>query len=283
MKNILNSIFNKKDRQDFKEFVVFVTSQPTGICLRNGIILLFRQYCDRHNKSEKFRRNSSMFSFLKKAQELFLADGTLVMLHRYAIAKYRFYRIRLDGEYMEEISLKDYLDLRDLHFLKKKSDSYQLKIDFMPFYDFSPSIRDTRAVGNGIRYLNRYMCSNIFSRPDEWNAKLFEFIQLHQHNGRQLLVNGALIKDLDTFYSKVEKMLDWLKHKKPEAPFSSVEARMKKEGFEVGWGNTVGRISETFQTLLDLINEPTDHLLEHFISRVPMPLISKIAIISPHG
>ena len=37
------------------------------------------------------------------------------------------------------------------------------------------------------------------------------------------------------------------------------------------------------QTLLDLINEPTDHLLEHFISRVPMPLISKIAIISPHG
>jgi sucrose synthase len=37
------------------------------------------------------------------------------------------------------------------------------------------------------------------------------------------------------------------------------------------------------QTLIDLVSEPTDQLLEHFISRVPMPLISKIAIISPHG
>lgn len=283
MKNVLYEILNKKDRKDFQEFVVFVTNQKFGICLRNGIIQLFRQYCDQHNKTQKFRHNSSMYNFLKKAQELFLADGTLVMLHRYAIAKYRYYRIRLDGEYMEEVSLTDYLDLRDSYVMKKKVENSHLHIDFMPFYDFSPSIRDTRTVGNGIRFLNRYMCSNIFSRPDEWNAKLFEFIQLHQHNGRQLLVNGALIKDFDTFYNKLEKMLEWLKQKKPDAPYSSIETRMKKEGFEVGWGNTVGRISETIQTLLDLISEPTDHLLEHFISRVPMPLISKIAIISPHG
>ncbi len=283
MKNVLNELLTKKDRTDFKEFVAFVTNQQTDICLRNGIIQLFRHFCDQHNKPQKFRLNSSMSNFLKKAQELFLADGTLVILHRPAIARYRFYRIRLDGKYMEEISLSDYLDLRDSCGLSKKMDGYHLHLDFMPFYDFSPLIRDTRTIGNGIRFLNRYMCSNIFSRPDEWNAKLFEFIQLHQHNDRQLLVNKAFIKDLDTFYTKVEKMLEWLKHKDPEAPYSSVETRMKKEGFEVGWGNTVGRISETFQTLLDLINEPTDHLLEHFISRVPMPLISKIAIISPHG
>jgi sucrose synthase len=283
MSNILNEILNNKDRKEFKEFVAFVANQPTGICLRNGIIQLFRQYCDEHNKPKKFRQNSTMFNFLKKTQELFPADGTLVILHRYAIAKYHFCRIRLDGEYMEEISLNDYLDLRDLYFLKKKRDNHQLKIDFMPFYDFSPSIRDTRSVGNGIRFLNRYMCSNIFSRPDEWNTKLFQFIQLHQHDGRQLLVNGTLIRDSETFYNKLEKMLEWLKDKNPEASYSNVETRMKKEGFEVGWGNTVERISETFQTLLDLINEPTDYLLENFISRVPMPLISKIAIISPHG
>ena len=283
MKNILDEILSKKDRKEFKEFVTFVANQQTHICLRNGIIQLFRQFCDQYNKPQRFRRNSSLFNFLKNTQELFIADGTLVLLHRYAFAKYHFCRVRMDGEYMEEISRNDYLDLRDLYFLKKKQDNYQLKIDFMPFYDFSPSIRDTRSVGNGIRYLNRYMCSNIFNRPGEWNTKLFQFIQLHQYDGRQLLVNGTLIKDPEIFYSKLEKMLEWLKRKKPETPYSSVEARMKKEGFEVGWGNTVDRISETIQTLLDLISEPTDFLLENFISRVPMPLISKIAIISPHG
>ena len=114
---------------------------------------------------------------------------------------------------MEEVSLTDYLDLRDSSVMKKTMDNHHLHIDFMPFYDFSPSIRDTRTVGNGIRFLNRYMSSNIFSRPDEWNAKLFEFIQLHQFDGQQLLVNGTLIKDFETFYSKLEKMLEWLKLK----------------------------------------------------------------------
>ena len=120
MKNVLNAILNKKDRRDFREFVVFVTNQKFGICLRNGIIQLFRAYCDQYKKGLKFRQESSMFNFLKKAQELFLARETLVMLHRYAIAKYRYYRIRLDGEYMEEISLTDYLDLRDSYVMKKK-------------------------------------------------------------------------------------------------------------------------------------------------------------------
>jgi len=250
MKNILNEVLSKRDRKEFKEFVVFLANQSPGICLRNGIIQLFRNYCDQHNKPQTFRRNSSMFNFLKKTQELFIADDTLVMLHRYATAKYHFCRIRLDGEYMEEISLEDYLDLRDLYHSKNKGDNYNLKIDFMPFYDFSPSIRDSRTIGNGIRFLNRYMCSNIFNRPDEWSTKLFQFIKLHQFNGRQLLVNSAHIKDLEKFYSRLEKMLEWLQRKNPGASYNSVESRMKKEGFEVGWGNTVERISETIQPCL---------------------------------
>jgi sucrose synthase len=260
-----------------------MTNQHQNIYLRNGIIQLFREYCDQNRKTKKFQESSSLFDFLKKVQELFFTKEHLVLIHRYAIAKYRFYMVRRDGEYMEEITLSKYLDLKDYYAKEKRKDGYHLHIDFMPFYDFSPSMRDTRSIGNGIRFLNRYLSSNIFSRPDEWNAKLFEFIKLHQYNGRQLLVNDTLVKDLEAFYTKLEQLLEWLKKKKPETSFSSVEAKMKKSGFEVGWGNTVGRIIETVETLLRLINEPTDKQLERFISRVPMPLISKIAIISPHG
>lgn len=283
MENIPSTLIKKKDRKDFRELIVFIINQPSSIYLRNGIVQLFRQYCDDQKKSKSFRENSSIFNFFKKTQELFVTDEHLLVLHRHAIAKYRFYCIRRDGEYMEEISLSEYLDIKDYYALKKKTENHHLHIDFMPFYDFSPSIRDIRSLGNGIRFLNRYMCSNIFSRPAEWINKLFEFIKLHKYNGNQLLVNEALIKDPNTFFSKVEKILEWLNTRNPDAPFSSIEAKMKREGFEVGWGNTAGRISDTLQTLLNLINEPNDQLLEHFISRVPMPLISKIAIISPHG
>ena len=58
---------------------------------------------------------------------------------------------------------------------------------------------------------------------------------------------------------------------------------MKRMGFEAGWGNTVGRIVETLQMVMDMFNEPTDTHLRLFLDRVPMPLISRIAIISPHG
>jgi len=283
MKNLLGSIIRKNEHKDFKELVSFITSQHQKIYLRNGIIQLFREYCDQNQKTKKFRESSSLFNFLKKVQELFITKEHLALMHRYAIAKYRFYMVRRDGEYMEEIPLSTYLDLKDYYAQKRSKDGHHLHIDFMPFYDFSPSVRNIRSVGNGIRFLNRYLSSNIFSRPDEWNAKLFEFIKLHQYNGRQLLVNDAFVKDPDAFYTKLERLLVWLKKKKPETPFTNVEARMKKSGFEVGWGNTAGRIVETIKTLLGLINEPTDEMLERFISRVPMPLISKIAIISPHG
>ena len=283
MDNLLDTLIDKKDRRDFKEFVFFVTNQSKRILPRNEIIKLFRQYCDHHGKTEKFREKSSLFNLFKKIQELLVTDDYLVMLHRYIIAKYRFYLVRLDGEYIEEITLSNYLNLKDYHTTKKKLDNNRLQLDFMPFYDFSPTIRDIRSVGNGIRFLNRYMCSNIFSRPHEWNSKLFEFIKLHQYNGRQLLVNGTIIKDIDSFYHELEQLLEWLRKEKPDTPFSGIEARMKRSGFEVGWGDTVGRIIDTMQALLSLINEPTDALLEQFISRVPLPLISKIAIVSPHG
>ena len=283
MKNLLGSLIRKNEHKDFKEFISFVSNQHDTICLRNGIIQLFREFCDKKRKTKKFQENSSLFHFLEKAQELFITNEHLVLQHRWAIAKYRFYMVRRDGEHLEEISLSTFLDIKDAYARKKKTNDHHLHIDFMPFYDFSPSVRDIRSVGNGIRFLNRYLSSSIFTRPDEWHTKLFEFIKLHQYNGQQLLVNGALTKDFDAFYIKLEQLLGWLGKKKPETPFSSVEARMKKSGFEVGWGNTVGRIMDNVETLLDLINEPTEKLLERFISRVPIPLISKIAIISPHG
>ena len=91
---------------------------------------------------------------------------------------------------MEEIDRQLFLDFKDRYVLAGKRNGPHLHVDFLPFYDYSPSIRDTRTIGNDIRFLNRYMCSSIFSRPDEWNTKLFNFIKLHKYNGRQLLVNG---------------------------------------------------------------------------------------------
>lgn len=283
MENLLGNLIAEKDHKEFKELMSFATSTGTDIVLRNGVLQLFDKYCDEHQKPEQFRENGSIFNFIKRVQELFIVDDHLALMHRHAMAKYRFYLVRNDGEYIEETSLTNYLNLRDHYARQSKSNGLPLRLDFMPFYDFTPSIRDIRSVGNGIRFLNRYMSSSLFSRPREWINKSFNFIKMHQHNGQQLLVNGAILRDPNSFLRELENILDWLQGQPAEAPYASVEAHMEKAGFEVGWGNTVGRIRENMHTLLALVGEPTDQLLKKFISRVPMPLISKVAIISPHG
>ena len=165
MENLLNTLIVKKERQDFKELIHFFAGSGARLYLRNEIIQVFRNYCDRQNKSTSFRKRSSMFQFLKKVQELFISDEHFELVHRYAIAKYRYYLIRMDGKYIQETTLNDYLNRRDRYALRASREDKHLSIDFMPFYDFSPTIRDIRTVGSGIRFLNRYMAAAFSADP----------------------------------------------------------------------------------------------------------------------
>lgn len=283
MTNRLLDILENTELKDFRNYIKLICDQERHFFLRNDIVYYFRRYCDLNEKSSDFKERSSMCLFLKKVQELFIHDEHIALQHRYDIARYHYYLLRLDGGYMEQIDAQFYLDIKDRYILRQSGNGTHLELDFKPFYDYSPSIRDTRTIGNGIRFLNRYMCSNIFSNPEQWNRKLFEFIKLHRHNSRQLLVNGNLIADFDTFLDTLGSAVKWLEGIDPDMAYGDVQIPLQQRGIEVGWGNTVQRIHETMQMLIDLLNEPTDKEFERFISRVPMPLISKIAIISPHG
>ena len=185
MQNLLEALIKKNEHQDFRELIAFVAEKVTGVIQRNDVIQFFRHYCDHQKKSKAFRTTSSMFNFIKKIQELFSVDHHLALIHRYAIAKYRYYLIRMDGKTIEAITLSEYLDRRDQHALQRGNARAPLRIDFMPFYDFSPTIRDIHSVGNGIRFLNRYMSSGIFSRPREWLDKSFSFLKMHHYQGQR--------------------------------------------------------------------------------------------------
>ena len=83
-----------------------------------------------------------------------------------------------------------------------------------------------------------------------------------------MLVNGEVIQGLDIFIQQLDKAIDWLKTKNQAASYRAVEKKLKRLGFEVGWGNTVARILASMKALRDLINEPTAQKFEQFISRL---------------
>ncbi|GBC60793.1 sucrose synthase [Desulfonema ishimotonii] len=283
MSNILSDLIDEKEHKDFKDFIFVLGQMERKYLLRNDILLKFQEFFREKKKSHNFLTQSSMVHFLKQVPEMFISSDYLLILHRYAIGKYHFYRSGLAGDYIEKISTADYLKYKDRYVLGAATwrSKPPLKVDFMPFYDFSPSMRDSKNIGNGIRFLNKHLSSSLFQNPDKWGRKLFEFIKLHKINSNPLLINGDILRTPDEFLEELEKTLKWIREAAPEIPYTELEERLKKSGFEGGWGKDAARIRETMELVYDLFSEPDSDLLEKFISRLPM--ISKIAIISPHG
>ena len=283
MENRLPDLIDEKEHNEFQDFIFIIANQESRYLLRNDILLTFREFIRRKELGEEFQRNSSMARFLDRVHEMFLIEDFILLLHRYDIAKYRFYRMTISGEYIEEIGVGEYLKHKDIYVdgqqeVRRKP---PLTVDFMPFYDYSPSMRDPRNIGNGIRFMNKHLSSSLFQNPERWGRKLFEFMQLHKINGQQLLLNGSIHTELRQFRETLEDTLRWLRDQPNDRPVDDVRDRLKRDGFEEGWGRNVGRIRETMGLLHDLFNEPDPENLEQFIGRIPM--ISKIAVISPHG
>lgn len=275
---------SEEEFNEFRQFLSRLTYEnPNKFLLRNDIVLSFRKYCLERQKDDDFLLKSNTARFVGRIQEAFKLDDYLNIMWRAQVGRYRFFQIRIDGADVSSIDLAGYLHEKERYVLGKRCDPRPPSMDFSPFYDYSPSIKDPQRIGNGIAFLNRYLSSSFFSRPEIWHVNLYEFIKLHKVEDQQLLINGTMIPDFNTLVRKIGETLDWLAGQKSELPGPSIADHMKKNGFEPGWGNTTERISASMQSLIDLINEPSDTLLEQFLSRVPMPLISKIAIISPHG
>jgi sucrose synthase len=278
-------LIDKSEVQDLQSFLLKLTKGKKRYYLRNDILLALEEMQTSCYIGDRPPRPTSLENFLKKVQEFIVFDNYAVIIHRYQMGKDRVYKLAFTKKSiksLEKISIGQLLDLRDLFVLHVNGDrENKLKIDFMPFYDYSPLIRDPRNVGKGIEFLNRHMSSSIFQNPEKWHKNLVEFLKIHCLGKQQLLVNGTKITDHDHLIEELDQAVEWLNEADSEITLSEILKHLKKTGFEAGWGNTRERILETMQLLLDLYEAPDSHTLENFISRIPM--VSTVAIISPHG
>ncbi len=283
MVNAMPKIITDDEQRDFADFMYGLFAEDGQFFLRNDVWLRWRQWCREHEKPVQVMEHSKTAGFLKKVNELLIIDNLFLIMHRHQRGKIRLYRMNAGCDHMQEISISRYLDYKDAYVLGNRpaANSDTLEIDFLPFYDYSPSVRAVKNVGNGIRFLNKHLSSTMFQKADEWGDKLFDFIQLHRMNGQQLLVNPGILQSRNDCLEALDETIRVLEGQDPETPYAELERDMKRNGFEPGWGYNAGRITETMELLRGLFFEPRSDTLEEFISRVPM--ISKVAILSPHG
>ena len=281
MSDLIPAVLNSEEKDDFYQFISTVTHQSKRYLLRNEVLQLFNDFFDYHNQSSISRFSSHLQKLINFTQEIIIEDDFLYFVLRPKIGNEEAYCIDLQALTVKAITVSELLDVRDRfmgHY--HPQDGSTLALDFHPFYDYSPVIRDPKNIGQGGKYLNRYLSSQLFQEPKQGVATLLAFLQLHSYNGTQLLVNNQ-IQSEQQLSDAVKQAIAIVSKLPPTQPYEAFRSELQSLGFEPGWGNTAARVLETLDLLDELIDSPDDKGLEAFISRIPM--IFKIALVSIHG
>ena len=282
MSELIQAVLDSEDRNDLRGLVSELRQQEQGYLLRNDILNLFDEYCSKYQKPENFFTYSNLGKLIYYTQEIIhiKEESTLCFIIRPKIASQEIYRLTADFK-VEEMSVQELLDLRD-RFVDKynPNEGDLLELDFGPFYDYSPVIRDPKNIGKGVQFLNRYLSSKLFQDPDQWLEGLFNFLRLHQYNGIQLLINDRIASQ-QQLSEQVKKAIEFVSQRSDDESYEVFRFPLQMMGFEPGWGNTAARVLETLNILDELIDSPDPQTLEAFISRIPM--IFKIVLVSAHG
>jgi len=281
MSNLIQNVLDSREKNNLREFATLLRQSEKALLLRNDILIAFYKYCDINEENKDLYSNSVLGKLVYSTQEIILDKNCLCLVIRPKIATQEAYRL-FDDMTLEPINTDELLNLRDKLVDSNNSlDEEVLKIDFQPFYDSSPSLRDSKKIGNGVDYLNRYLSSKLFDdNCGTWQEALFNFLKLHKYNGQQLLINER-IKDKSQLSSKVKRVIDLLDKYPDRTSYENFRFELRSFGFEPGWGNTALRARETFLLLDQLIDSADHEILEKFMSRIP--LIFKVLVTSPHG
>lgn len=280
MSELLQTVLDSEEKNDLRSLLSELRQQEKKYLLRNDILNLYSEYCAKYPQLEKFYASSDLGKLIYYTQEIILDDSSFCFIIRPKIASQEVYRLTADLR-IEAMTVEELLDLRD-RFVNKfhPNEGDLLELDFGPFYDYTPLMRDPKQIGKGVQFLNRYLSSKLAQDSQQWLESLFLFLNLHQYNGVQLLISDR-IQSQQQLSQQVKKAIDFVSDRPSDEPYEELRFALQTLGFEPGWGNTAKRVQESLSILDELIDSPDPQLLEAFISRIPM--IFKIVLVSPHG
>ena len=215
------------------------------------------------------------------AQEGALDGTTLCVALRSSVARWSYLRFGAAPLSVAQISATEYLAFKErLVHGHPNIDEWALEIDLEPFSREFTKLSEARSIGRGVEFMNRSLSSDLFGGRGKNLGKLLDFLQVHNSAGTQLMVN-PVIESVDQLRSALREAEGLVGDLPEHAPWGEFAHQLQGLGLEPGWGNTAGRVSQSLQLLLEVLEAPSHDTLEAFLARVPM--IFSMCILSPHG
>jgi sucrose synthase len=278
MNELLQSVLNSDEKADLQQLIGLLTNSGKNYFLRNEILQVFADYCQNSQKPAYFYYSSSLGRLIDYTHEIILLEENAWFVVRPKIASQELWRLNADLSKCELMSPKEFLDMRDR--LVNRYQPHILEIDLGPFYEDLPSVDDPRNIGQGLAFLNHYLCNQLLNDPQHWLEILFQALRRVQYDGKRLLI-GDRIRSGVQFAKQIKQALQFLSDRPADEPYEKFHSLLKDIGLEPGWGNTAARVSETLALLDRLIDTPQPAILEAFVARVPA--VFRVVSISIHG
>ncbi|MCH7226691.1 sucrose synthase [Haloferula sp. A504] len=208
-------------------------------------------------------------------------DPWLVVETRPAIGRWCCGRFHLDQLSYETITTSELMRFREA-LIDGPDAQAELAIEYdgAAFLNDVPLMKDRRHIGRGVEYLNRTLANRLFTDPDKRLSTLHDFLRLHHHKDRQLMLSQR-IETPGEMRDAVDEARVLLADIPADTPWAAIRNSLTALGLLAGWGDTAGRVLETLDLLSEVIDAPSPSVIEDFLSRVPM--IFSVAIFSPHG
>ncbi|MDF5716249.1 MAG: sucrose synthase [Rhizonema sp. NSF051] len=276
MDKLVQSVLNSGEKADLGQLLSELSASGKKYFLKSEILLAFIDYCQQSEKPAYFYHSSSLGRLIHHTHEIILEEGYWFVLRPW-IASQQVWRFPISLDSCELMTPQALLDLRD-----RLVNSYQpqiLEIDFSPFYENTPTIRDSRNIGQGLGVLNHILCEKL-TDSESWLEALFQVLQQHQHDNIPLLLNDR-IHSSKLLIQHLKQAISFVSQLPPESSYEKFHPQLTELGFEPGWGNTASRVRETLELLNRLIDTPSPAILEAFVSRIPV--IFRAVLISIHG
>ncbi|MFP4502685.1 MAG: sucrose synthase [Candidatus Hydrogenedentota bacterium] len=224
---------------------------------------------------------ASLRRLFKGCQEIMLMGDYTYALIRPKIGVKRILRLHPEEPRMEEVSRGHYLEVRDTYVQGYElANRTGLTINFAPFFQDYPKVKQPDELGQGISLLNRHLSAQLYQDPRIFKRALVEFLQ-GCHMGAQNILISEYLSAPDSLLNAVETALPMLSDLPADTPFHKISHELRKLGFEPGWGNTTARIAETLGMLQQQLESPDPGRFERFLGR--LPLIRHVVMVSPHG
>ncbi|MCB0747461.1 MAG: sucrose synthase [Ignavibacteriae bacterium] len=272
MNNFLD--FVERNKFDFFDFITFVSQREKKLLLIGEMCNLYSEY-----KNSFENDNEDMEEVVNLLQETIIHNSLIHLDVRINIGHSEFYSINTDEQIVERIAIIEYLIAKE-RFVNPNIDDDILTLNFKPFYDNYPHVRDYKNIGAGVDYLNKFLSSKMFNNIEKWKGVLLNFIKLHKHNDQQLILNDR-IKSPEHLITNIKKAIEKLNSLDEKLLFNKFKHDLQNLGFEIGLGKDVKEVKINLSLLDNLLHSPDNTVLREFLAKIPM--IFNIVIVSPHG